>query len=64
MPSNSAELSSYFDSGDNFLTLYEVPADIQSKLLLPHLNDKAKFVINKLSLAELNSYKTQNVFIA
>jgi hypothetical protein len=58
MPTNSAELPSYFDSVDNLFSLYEVPADIQSKLLLPHLTGKAKSVVSKLSLAELNSYDT------
>jgi len=36
--------------------LYEIPRDLQAKLLLPLLTKKARLVTNQLSLAELDDY--------
>jgi hypothetical protein len=34
MPKDSAELPAYFDSVENLFKLYQVPKEIQSKLLI------------------------------
>jgi hypothetical protein len=57
MPTESAELPMFFDSVENLFKLYEIPADLQSKLLLPRLSGKAKAIVNKLSLTDLDSYE-------
>jgi hypothetical protein len=62
MPTESAELPAFFDSVENLFKLYEIPADLQSKLLLPRLTGRAKAIVNKLSLSDLDNYdkiKTQ-----
>jgi hypothetical protein len=56
MPNDSAELPSYLHSVDNLFDLYDVPNDLRSKLLLPHLTGKCKSVIAKLSTTQLNDY--------
>jgi len=45
------------ESAENLFKLYEIPADLQSKLLLPRLSGKAKAIVNKLSLTDLDSYE-------
>lgn len=57
MPTNSAELPAYFDCSDNLFVLYEVPAELCSKLFLPQLTGKAKSVVSKLSLSDLHDYE-------
>jgi hypothetical protein len=56
MPRDSAELPSYFDSIENLFKLYDVPTDIQSKLLIAHLSGKPRSIVSKLSVAQLNDY--------
>jgi hypothetical protein len=56
LPQDSAELPMYLDNVDNLFEMYEVPTDLRSKLLLPHLSGKVKSVVSKMSLDELNDY--------
>ena len=56
MPTESAELPSFFDSVENLFVLYEIPIDLRSKLLLPKLTGKAKAIANKLPLDDLDDY--------
>lgn len=56
-PNESVELPAFFDSLENLFQLYEIPMDLQSKLLIPRLSSKAKTIINKLSLADLDNYE-------
>jgi hypothetical protein len=56
MPTESAELPAFFDSVENLFELYGVPADLRSKLLLPRLTGKAKSMVSKLALSELDDY--------
>jgi hypothetical protein len=56
MPRDSAELPSYFDSIENLFKLYDVPTDIQSKLLIAHLSGKPRSIVSKLFVAQLNDY--------
>jgi hypothetical protein len=62
MPQESAELPSFFDQEERLFQMYEIPADLQSKLFLPLLTKKARVAISRLSLTELDNYaavKTQ-----
>ena len=56
MPKESAELPAFFDSVENIFSLYQVPADLRSKLLVARLIGKAKTVAHKLSVSELDDY--------
>ena len=53
MPTESAELLVIFDSVENLFMLYELPADLCNKLLLPRLSGKAKTIVNKFTLKDL-----------
>ena len=56
-PSENAELPGFFEAVENLFKLYEIPIDLQSKLLLPKLSEKATAVVNRLPLAELGKYE-------
>lgn len=57
MPTESAELPAFFDSVENLFTLYEIPYDLRSKLLIPRLSGKAKAIVNKFSIKDLEDYE-------
>ena len=38
--------------------MYEIPEDLQAKLLLPLLSKKGRLITNRLSLTELDDYET------
>jgi len=44
----------FFAGVENLYKMYEIPRDLQAKLLLPLLTKKACLVTNRLSLAELD----------
>jgi hypothetical protein len=57
MPRESAELPTFFYTVENLFKVHDVPNDLKSKLLLPRLNYKAKSLVSKLSLAEMDCYE-------
>jgi len=42
------EFPSYFASVENLFSLYEVPPQLQSELLIPMLNERSKSLLAKL----------------
>ena len=48
MPSEIAELPQFFDTVEKLYSMYEVPADLQAKLLIPLLTSRAKSVIGRI----------------
>jgi len=56
MSDDPIELPMFFASVENLYRMYEIPRDLQAKLLLPLLNKKARLVTNRLSLTELDDY--------
>jgi len=36
--------------------MYEVPAELRAKLIIPHLSERAKSLISRLSVSELEDY--------
>ena len=44
----------FFAGVENLYKMYEIPRDLQAKLLLPLLTKKVRLVTNRLSLAELD----------
>jgi hypothetical protein len=63
MPRDSAELPMYLDNVDNLFSLYDVPNDLKSRLLLAHLTGKAKSIVSKLSLEQLADYDAVKRFL-
>ena len=57
MTDDPAELPMFFSGVENLYKLYDIPTDLQAKLLLPLLTKKARLVTNRLSLAELDDYE-------
>ncbi len=53
MSEDAAEAPLFFEGIENLFKMYEIPADLQSKLLLPLLNSKARIVTARLTVAEL-----------
>jgi len=49
------DFPSYFDSVEN-LFFYEVPSQLQSKLLIPRLNERSKSLLAKLPKEHLDKY--------
>ena len=56
MPNEPSEIPQFFESIEAIFTTFEVPENLQPKLLLPFLSVKAKSLISRLSAAELDSY--------
>ena len=50
------EFPSYFASVENLFSLYEVPPQLQSKLLIPMLNERSKSLLAKLPKERLDKY--------
>ena len=56
MPSEHAELPQFFDTVEKLFTIYQVPADVQSKLLIPILSSQSKTIIGRMTSDDLMSY--------
>ena len=56
MPSDNAELPSFFETVDNLFKLYAIPVELHSKLLLPRLTEKARALLSKLTAEQLDDY--------
>ena len=47
----------------SFFTIYQVPADVQAKLLIPILSSQAKTIIGRMTSADLMSYDKVKQFL-
>jgi len=56
MGHDPSEFPSYFASVENLFTIYEVPSQLQSKLLIPMLNKRSKTLLAKLPKEGLDKY--------
>ena len=56
MTNDPAEAPLFFDGLENLYRMYNIPADLKAKLLLPLLSPKARQVTNRLPLSELDDY--------
>ena len=57
MGNDPSEFPSYFRAVENLFTLYEVPQQLQSKFLIPMLNERSKSLLAKLSKERLDKYE-------
>jgi len=60
MPSEIAELPQFFDTVEK---LYQVPADLQEKLLIPLLTSRAKSVIGRMPAGDMEQYDELKKFL-
>ena len=63
IPSESAELLAYFDTVENVFVVYKVPNNLKAKLILPLLSFRAKYVICRLTAAQMDDYDELKRFL-
>jgi len=63
MPSEHAELPQVFDTVEKLFTIYQVPADVHAKLLIPILSSQAKTIIGRITSDDLMSYDKVKQFL-
>jgi len=63
MPTDVGQIPQFFENIENLFDIYEVPADLRSKLLIPHLSEQAKSLIGKLGAKSLDNYEEMKRFL-
>jgi len=63
MPTEATEIPPFFDNVENIFEVYEVPEDLQAKLLIPQLSPHARTLISRMSVDELASYTRVRDFL-
>ena len=63
MPHEIAELPQFFDTVEKLYSIYEVPVDLQAKLLIPLLTARAKTVIGRMPATEVEQYEALKRFL-
>jgi len=56
MGQDASDYPAYFSAVENLFVLYEVPKQVQSKLLIPLLNERSKTLLAKLAKDKLDDY--------
>ena len=56
MPQESAELPQFFETVEKLYAMYEVPAEVQAKILIPLLTAQAKSLVNQMSINNMSKY--------
>ena len=59
MPTQNADLPQFFDTVEKLYDIYQVPADVQAKLLIPLMSNQAKSIgrMTSTDLAEYDKIK-------
>ena len=63
MPLESAELPQFFETVEKLYAMYEVPAEVQAKILIPLLTAQAKFLINQMIIDDMSKYDELKGFL-
>ena len=63
MPNETAELPQFFDTAEKLYNMYQVPDDLQSQLLIPMLNRRAKSLIVRMPAADMGKYSKIKSFL-
>ena len=63
LPQDASELPSFFEHLENAFDIYGVDQDIKSKLLQMCLHDKAKSLISRLTIQQLDNYNMLKEFL-
>ena len=62
-PADVADVPIFFEGVETLFKSFEVPDQLQSKLLLPYLSEKAKSLLLRLDLAKQDSYPDVKAFL-
>ena len=63
MPLESAELPQFFETVEKLYVMYEVPAEVQAKILIPLLTAQAKSLVNQMSIDDMSKYDELKEFL-
>jgi len=63
MPTDVAQIPQYFEKVEHVFDIYEVPADLQSKLPIRLLSERAKCLIGRLDVKSLDNYEGMKRFL-
>ena len=63
MPFESAELLQFFETVEKLYAMYEVPAEVQAKILIPLLTAQAKSLFNQMSIDDMSKYDELKKFL-
>ena len=63
MGDDPSELPTYFTHVENQFVFYKVPLQLQAKLLMPFLNDRARSLLDKLPRERLDDYQQVREFL-
>ena len=63
MPHEVSDVPQYFENVEHLYEMYEVPADLRAKLIIPQLSDRAKSLISRLAVRELEDYDQLKGFL-
>ena len=63
MGDDPSELPTYFTHVENQFVFYNVPKQLQAKLLMPFLNDRARSLLDKLPKERLDDYQQVREFL-
>jgi len=63
MPLESAELPQFFETVEKLYAMYEVPAEVQAKILIPLLSAQAKSLVNQMMINDMSKYDELKEFL-
>jgi len=63
MPTDLGQIPQYFENIEHLFDIYEVPGDLRSKLLIPHLSEWAKSLIGRLEVKSLDNYDEMKIIL-
>jgi len=63
MPTDVGQFPQYIENVEHLFDIYEVPADLRSKLLIPHLSERAKSLIGRLDVKSLDNCEEMKRFL-
>ncbi|HNJ38603.1 MAG TPA: RNase H-like domain-containing protein [Nitrosomonas sp.] len=62
-PTDVADVPIFFEGVEKLFTSFDVPAELQAKLLTPYLNDKAKSLLIRLEQMKQDNYSEVKAFL-
>jgi len=63
MPQESSELPQFFETVEKLYAMYEVPAEVQAKILIPLLTAQAKSLVNQMTIDDKSKYDEFKEFL-
>ena len=63
MPTDVGQIPQYFENVEHLFDIYEVPADMRSKLRIPELSERAKSLTGRLEVKSLDNYDEMKRFL-